>query len=66
MATQPNVQFLCRSERFRNFAGEELRVNYILEIGGVVRYDINDSLDDFPVKKRSEGAHDPSVAINPR
>ena len=54
MAAQPNVQFLSGHEGLRNLASEELRVNYILKIGRVVRYDVNDSLNNFPATKDSE------------
>jgi hypothetical protein len=43
-----------------HFAGEELRVNYIFKVGGIVRYDVKDSFDNIPATKNSEEAHDPS------
>ena len=54
MATQPNVQFFSGHKCFRNLAGEELCVDYILEIGRVVRYDVDYPFDDFPATKNSE------------
>ena len=66
MATQPNVQFLSGRECLRNLAGKELRVNYILEIGRVIRYDVNDSFDDFSATKSLERAHDSQGRINLR
>jgi len=47
MATQPNVQSLSGGENLRDFACEELRVDYIFQIGGVVRDDVNDSFNNL-------------------
>ena len=41
-------------------------MDYVLEIGRVVRYDVNDSLDDVPATKRSEGIARPLSYINSR
>ena len=57
MATQPNIQFLSGPECLCDLAGEELRVNHILQVGRVVGYSIDNSLDNFPATKNSEEAH---------
>jgi hypothetical protein len=56
VTAQPNIQLLRGSERFCNFAREELRVDHILKIGRVIRDDVNDSLDQVSAMREFKRA----------